>query len=253
MANVEIRKSGAPWGLVSLILLVVIIGILWFSRPVSPTLRQISVNGECLGTVERDKTAVSLRATVLGKNAGDSMRSAQQIAAKITADAAAIGDTDLKMQTTRFDSFEKTEWNQSAGRAETVGFETTITTEFSSKNRETIEKILTGVTGYQNVFVENLRMFTSAAAMKPALENCVSDAVRDARTRAESIAAADNMKVGKLLNISYSQNSRDNGGYQPMFRMAAPAAMAETMGGGASLQSRDSDFNVTVSASFELR
>ena len=252
MAKIEIVKRGVSWGFVSLVLLAVIGGILWSTRP-APISRQISVNGECLGQVEKDKTAVSLRTTVLNKNAGESMVRAQQIAVMLTDAAKSLNDPELNIQTVRFDSYEKNEWNTAAQRSEFVGFETTITTEFSTKDRKTIERILTAVAGYENVFVENLRMFTSAEIMKPALESCVADAVRDARARAESIADADGMRVGRVITISYNQHSNEDDGFQPFMRNAKAFVAMETMAGGDALHSKDSDFSVNVSATFELR
>ena len=80
-----------------------------FEKP--KEIRKINVNGECLTSVPKDRTAITLRVTTLDKNAAKSMKMATEKMAAITDYLKTI---DVKMQTTEFNSYEKSEWNHVA-------------------------------------------------------------------------------------------------------------------------------------------
>ena len=223
----------------------------WMNTP--RTIRTISVRGECLTTAPRDKTAITLRVTTLDKSAAESMKKATRQVAQITD---FLKSQDVEMQTTEFNSYEKTEWNRDELKSVSVGIETTIAVEVSSKNIETIEAVLNEFAGNENVFSENLRMYTSAEVLKPIMEKCLSVAVENARVRADAIAAGDNKRAGKILSVSYETSGGNNVMYKNIApRMMAMGAVTETasMDVGGSLVSKDTDVSVAVSATFEIR
>ncbi len=213
--------------------------------------RTISVAGECLTSVAKDKTAITLRVTTLDRNAAVSMKMATAKVAEITA---FLKNQDVEMQTTEFNSYEKNEWNRETQKNDSLGIETTIAVEVSASNIETIEKILTQFAGQPNVYSENLRMYTSAATLQPAMEKCLGVAVENARSRADALAAGDGRRAGKLLSVSYDTTTRNN--YQPMPRlMAAKMAVTEStaMDASGTIVGRDTDVSVSVSATFEIK
>ena len=220
------------------------------STPSMP--RTISVLGECLTSAPRDKTAITLRVTTLDKSAARSMKMATEQVAKITEFVKA---QDAEMQTTEFNSYEKTEWNHNQQKSVSMGIETSISVEISSKNIEVIETVLNEFAGVDNVYSENLRMYTSAEVLKPIMEKCLGVAVENARVRANAIAAGDKKRAGRMLSVSYETS----GGNNIMYKNIAPRMM--TMGAvtesavdvGGSLVSKDTDVSVSVSAVFEIR
>ena len=214
--------------------------------------RTIAVRGECLTTAPRDKTAITLRVTTLDKSAAKSMKQANEQVAKITE---FVKGLDAEMQTTEFNSYEKTEWNRDLQKSVSLGIETTIAVEVSAKNLETIEKVLNEFAGAENVFSENLRMYTSAEALKPIMEKCLGVAVENARVRADALAAGDNRRAGRMLAVSYETNTSNTTMYKNIApRMMAMGAVAESaMDVGGTLVSKDTDVSVSVSATFEIR
>ena len=213
-------------------------------------IRKINVNGECLTSVPKDRTAITLRVTTLDKNAATSMKMATEKMATITDYLKTI---DVKMQTTEFDSYEKTEWNHELQKSENFGIETRIAVEVSANSPETIESVLNKYAGQQDIFTENLRMFTSSETMKPALEKCLGIAVEDARTRANALVSTNGLKAGKLLSVSYNNVSYNERPYSNFRLMNAKMASAESMDTGGSLVSKDTEITVTVSATFEIK
>ncbi len=215
-------------------------------------IRKINVSGECLTSVAKDRTAITLRVTTLDKNAAKSMKMATDKMAEITDYLKTI---DVKMQTTEFNSYEKTEWNHELQKSENLGIETRIAIEVSANNPEIIESVLNKFAGQPDVFTENLRMFTSSEALKPALDKCLSVALDDARARADALVSGDKLKAGKLLSVSYdnvSYGERPVANYRLMGAKMA-LATAESFDTGGSIVGKDTEITVTVSATFEIK
>lgn len=220
----------------------------WISTP--RTIRTISVRGECLTTAPRDKAAITLRVTTLDKSAAVSMKKATAMVTKITD---FLKTQDVEMQTTEFNSYEKTEWNRDEQKSVSLGIETTIAVEVSSKNIETIETILNEFAGSDNVFSENLRMYTSAEVLKPIMEKCLGVAVENARVRANAIASGDNRRAGKMLSVSYETSGNNNVMYKNIAPRVMGVAMESSLDTAGSLVSKDTDVSVAVSATFEIK
>ena len=215
-------------------------------------IRKINVRGECLTSAPKDRTAITLRVTTLDKNAAVSMKMATDKIAEITE---YLKTQDVKMQTTDFNSYEKSEWNHDLQKSVELGTETRIAIEVSATKPEIIEKILTKFAGNEDVYTENLRMYTSSETMKPILEKCLSIAVDDARTRADALVASNGLKAGKLLSVSYDNVSYNERPYSNFRIMGAKMANTESASfdAGGSLVSKDTEVSVSVSATFEIR
>ena len=224
----------------------------WVDKPDTP--RVISVNGECLTTAPKDRTAITLRVTTLDKSAATSMKMATD---KINEITKFLKTQDVQMQTTEFNSYERSEWNRELEKSVVLGTETTIAVEVSADNIETIEKILTQFAGQEDVYSENLRMYTSAETMKPILESCLSAAVENARERADALAAGDGRSAGKMLSVSYNVGGTST--IQPRasnFLTASTkmvAADAAAFSSAGSIVAKDTEVSVSVSASFEIK
>lgn len=214
--------------------------------------RTINVRGECLTSAPKDRTAITLRVTTLDKNAAVSIKMATEKMAQITD---YLKTQDVKMQTTEFNSYEKTEWNHELQKSENLGIETRIALEVSAKSAEIIESILNKYAGNEDVFTENLRMFTSTETLKPILEKCLGTAVEDARTRANALVATNGLKAGKLLSVSYDNVSYNERPYSNYRIMGAKMAMAteESFDTSGSIVGKDTEITVNVSATFEIK
>ena len=224
----------------------------WLDKPDMP--REIVVNGQCLTSAPKDRTAITLRVTTLDKSAAASMKMAT---AKINEITNFLKTQDVQMQTTEFNSYERSEWNRELEKSVVLGTETTIAVEVSADNIETIEKILTQFAGQEDVYSENLRMYTSAETMKPILEGCLSAAVENARERADALAAGDGRSAGKLLRVSYdvggsaSVQPRSSNVLTASAKMAV--ADAEAFSAAGSIVAKDTEVSVSVSATFEIK
>ena len=236
-------KKTIPW----VILFFVLIGVIAFQWLASTSVirnRSVAVVGECLGRTVKDTTGITLRIQTLGATGAESMAMARN-AYNIT--SAMLNQFEgLEIQTTRWESHEKTEWD--GNQQKTVGIQTIIGIDVSSKNANDIEEVLTKAEKIENVFPENLRMFTSNEKLKPALEACINDAVQNARAKAETIADSEGVRVGEMISAEYGRTA-DEAMPRPVFMRAVAADSLS----GAGLFSSDAEFSVTVRAVFQLR
>ncbi len=217
------------------------------------TPRTITVGGDCLTSAPKDRTAITLRIRVLDKSAANSMKIASTKAAAINE---YLKTLDVKVQTSEFNSYEKTEWNHVTQKSEDLGIETVIALDVSATNIDTIEKVLTQFAGQPDVFVTNLRMFTATETLQPIMESCLGTAVENARVRADALAAGVGKRAGRLLAVSYGVGDSYDMRPTANFRMAkaemAPMS-ADTGYAGGALTGKDTEVSVHVSAIFEIR
>lgn len=209
----------------------------------------VATNGECLTSVPKDRTAITLRVRFLDKNSATSMKIASVKMSEITR---FLSTLDIEMQTTDFSSYERTEWNQVEQRSESLGYETSIAVEASAESMAVIETILEKFAGDENVYTEGLRMFTSAKTIKPAQEKCLGTALKNARERAESIAIADGKTVGKLVSASYGNVAPSPIVPSNFLRSAKMEMAMDTAYTGGGLVAKDTEVSVAVSAVFEI-
>ena len=233
-------------------ILCAILAIIGYAYLTPKTIDTVSTNGECLTTAPRDRTAITLRVTTLDKNALKSMRAATQQMAEINTYLAAL---DVKTQTTEFNSYEKTEWNHSTQKSVNLGTETTIAVEVSADNMDIIEQVINQFAGQPNIYVGNLQMFTSAETLKPIMEECLGDAVRNARERANALVSGADRRVGKLLSVTYGNATYNapTANYRLMAAKAVSESMDMDAGAFGTLSSKDTNVSVKVSATFEIR
>lgn len=220
------------------------------NRPSTP--RTITVSGECLTSAPKDKTAITLRVEALAESTLESMRAATTQMAEITD---FLKTQPVEVQTTQFNSYEKTEWNRETQKSEKLGIETNIAVEISANNIETIEKIIGQFAGKSNVYSEKLRMYTSPAVLQPIQEKCLGVALENARERANAMVSTDNKHAGKLISVSYGATStEDNTLYGGVMRTMLSSAKAESFDMAAgTIVAKDTDVSVVVNAVFEIK
>lgn len=214
------------------------------------TVRTISVTGECLTTAPKDKTAITLRVSTLADTAVESMRLATNKMAEITE---YLKTQPVEMQTTQFNSYEKSEWNRDAQKSEVLGIETTIAVEVSAKSIAEIETVLGKFAGDKSVFTENLRMYSSPEVLKPITEKCLAVATENARERADALAQGDNVKTGKILSLSYGTTVSDNVRPTNGLLRTKMAVAESTFDAAGSIVVKDTEVSVSVSAVFEIK
>jgi len=238
-------KKTIPWAIL-FIILIGVIAFQWIASTSTIRNRSVAVVGECIGRTVKDTTAITLRIQIMAPTGAESMATARNTY-NIT--AAMLNQFDgLEIQTNRWESFERTEWDNNTQSQRTAGIQTTIGIEVSSKSASDIEDVLAKAEKIENVFPENLRMFASNEKLKPALEACINDAVQNARAKAETIAESEGARVGDMISAEYGRTADES-----MPRPMLMRAMAADSVAGAGFFATDAEFSVTIRAVFQLR
>ncbi len=232
----------------TILAILLVFAIFYPKRP--EQIKTISVTGECTTTIPRDKTAITLRVKTLNENSAISVHDATELARKITD---FVKTQPATAQTTDFTSYEKTQWNKDAEKYEVLGTQTEIAIEISSNTMETIETILTEFMGEQNVYSDNLRMYASTNETRHAMESCLTEAIKNAQNRASAMAAASDMKIGKMLNASYGTQPKIEPISRNMPMLAAKAYTDNSIDASGTLSTTETEISVSVNATFELR
>ena len=215
--------------------------------------RSVSVKGECIAKVEKDRTVIALRVTVLDRNASTSLRRAQVAYAGISDYAGRLKaeDPTMELQTSRFDSHEKNKWDHTRQEEVFLGYETNIELTVSSENRTVIEGLLSHFAGAENVFPGKLAMYSSSKKMGPAIEGCIKEAVKNAREKADVIAKAGGTRAGRMISANFNRTAGDSGGMPNVRYSARAEVMADA--GGVALFSSDTEVSITINAVFGLK
>jgi uncharacterized protein YggE len=219
---------------------------------------QVSVTGECLRKVAKDRTAIVLEVKNLKPDSSAAVRASTATYNRISAYVAGVQakNPDVEIETTRMDTYDKTEWNQALKKNVKLGVESVIGLEVSVASRDLIGEILAEVSKDKDVYTNGLRAYASKELLKEEQGACLAEAVRDARARAESLAAANGQKIGPMVSVSSYQTV--SGGAQPVMYKARAAnimmadSVAESMPAPA-IFAGNVDLSVTVNANFKLK
>ena len=218
---------------------------------------RVSVSGECLKRVVKDRTAIILEIRNLRADASAAVRASTETYNGISDYMKGVRDANpgTELETTRMDTYDKYEWSQSKKRNEKLGVESVIGLEISTSDSALIGGILSAVSKNKDVYTNGLRTYVSKELLKSEQEACMSEAVKNARARAESIASANGQGIGPMVSAgSYQTVSRGPG---PVLYKARVANMmvqqSEDEAGAPSIFSGAEEISVTVNAEFKLR
>lgn len=222
---------------------------------------QINVSGECSKKVAKDRVSIILQVKNLDKNASlasqKSMKTYKAISEYVVGLQKEV--PEIELETTEYDTYEKTEWNSSLKKNVKLGVENVIGLSITSPKMDLVGTILAEVSKFSDVYPNGLRTFVSRATFKKEQAACLDEAVKNAQAKAIDMATSVGQSIGKMThvsvyndNYSYTSNTRS---YKSMAKMAvmedAEEDMVET--GGPSIFTGNADISLKVNTTFELK
>ena len=211
----------------------------------------IAVTGECLKKVPRDRASVTISTSLVAVTAKESSKKAIAAHEAIKNEVRALTLTNLTIGTAHYSVDQECSYNGKISGRTCEGYRTTISTRFETPNFVDLEEII-GVAsklGAQNV--SQLEAFVSPESLKNERESCLETATKDARKKAERIAAGAGVQLGKLISVSESPNEQT----QPFMARGAMAMSAESSGEkrGPSIDAEPLDLRVSVNAVYGIQ
>ena len=157
-----------------------------------------------------------------------------------------LGIDEKDIKTTNYSVFPEYDYQGRTPRI--TGYRVSISYEVKVKDFDKVNEVLVGVTGAGANVVGNVSFEVNEETKNKKLGEAREEAVAEAKQKAQSLASAAGVSLGKILNISESQGS------------PAPIALREAGIGGApadiavpEITPGETQFTVSVSVSWEIR
>lgn len=166
----------------------------------------ISVTGECLKKIARDRAAVTISSSIVAPNAKDSSKKAIEAHEKIKSEVRGLNLTKLSVGTAHYSVDQECVYNSKIAGRICEGYRTTVSTRFETPTIVDLEEII-GIAskhGAQNV--SRLEAFASPDSLKNERDSCLETATKDAYTKAQKIAAGAGVQLGKLSSVMEGTN-----------------------------------------------
>lgn len=212
----------------------------------------ISVTGECLKKVQRDRGAVTISSSIVAPTAKDSSKKAIEAHEKIKSQIQALKLPDLTVATAGYSVNQECDYNPKISSRQCSGYRTTISTKFETPNFTHLEDVIGIASQNDAQDVSQLEAFVSPSLLKAERESCLEIATKNAQAKAEKIATGAGVKLAKLISVSEGAEQK----YQPpMSRglMAMSAAEGNKSSVGPSLDAEPYDLQVAVSAVYGIQ
>jgi uncharacterized protein YggE len=205
------------------------------------------VSGEGKVSVAPDIAKVTLGI----ENSGPSLKTVQDAVntkSKALTDAIkklGIGESDIK--TTSYNVYPQYDW--SAPTQKITGYQVSTDYEITIKDFNKVNDVIAAGTAAGANVVGNVSFDLNDATKTEKMNEARTLAVKDAKAKAEGLAKAAGISLGKIINVSENQN----GNIRPM-------ALPVSGGGGTdksttqpNIQPGTTEIDITISLSYEVR
>lgn len=212
----------------------------------------ISVTGECLKKVQRDRGAVTISSSIVAPTAKESSKRTIESHEKIKSEVQALNLSDLSVTTSGYSVNQECSYNSKTSARECSGYRTTISTRFETPTFTNLEDIIGIASKLGAQDVSQLEAFVSPLSLKAEREGCLEIATKNAQAKAQKIANGAGVALGKLISIS--EGGDDS--YEPVARRGVYAmsdAPVEKSSTGPSIDAQPYDLQVAVSAVYGIQ
>lgn len=159
-----------------------------------------------------------------------------------------LGIDDKDIKTTSYNIYPQSDYQ--ANPPKVTGYQVSINYEVTVRKMDKINDVITTVTGAGANLIGGISFDLSDDAKNKAMDAARIDAVKAAKENAQSLARASGVTLGKVINVTESQNGN------PMPILMTNKAIG--LGGGTPVAQPDiqpgtTEINITVSLSYEIR
>ena len=218
---------------VVLIVLVIYLAAGWLKPAEAST---IDTSGSAEASVMPDKAYIFLGAETQSDTAADSQ---SENAGIIDAIKASLSEMNVKIETSSY--YVTAVYSYKEDTPKVIGYSTTHILKITTTDVETAGKVIDAASKGGANAVSNIQFDLSDEKEKAARQNLLSNAVDDARQKADIIAKAAGVSIKKPMHISESWNMP-----YPLYEKAM-AAGAET-----SISPQELQLSVSISVSWKI-
>ncbi|MEK7154734.1 MAG: SIMPL domain-containing protein [Patescibacteria group bacterium] len=233
---------------------VIIFVAIWFllkfgpSIPISSVVSQkqdfFTVTGEGKVTVVPDIGEISFGITSTGSSVKSAQTSANSVINTITASIKKLGIADKDIKTYGYSIYPQR--NYSADANKIIGYEVSVTITVIVRDLNQINSVIDAATAAGVNRVDGLNLTVDDKRLRDLQQNARELAVKDAKTKAENLAKAAGISLGKIVNV------QEGSSYQPYLKSALPVAGGGG-GGDTQIQPGSTDITTSITLFYETR
>lgn len=213
----------------------------------------ISVIGECLTSVVQDRGSVSISSVFPAPTTQRAAEGVRQKHDLIKQRIRALNLPDFSAETGNFSMNEDCSQRPLEER-KCSGFRAYISTSFETSDLSRVGEILDAASAAGASEISNLYLFVSQSKMKETRERCLEIAVKNSAQKAQVIANAAGIKLGKLAAVTEEGGGR-SGPIHPMaFRseMMEAATLSSEKSASQTIESKPVEVRMTISAVYNI-
>jgi len=189
--------------------------------------------------------------TVGIQESGDSLKTVQNSVNKkskaLTDAIQNMGVAKEDIKTTSYNLYPQYDYQSSAGRI--TGYQVSTSYEITIRDFDKVNDIVVGATAVGANMEGGISFELNDTTKKEKLQEARVMAVAEAKSKAQGLASAARITLGKVINISENQGSNE---IRPLPAMGGAVSLDKVMI-EPSIQAGQTEVNVTVSLSFEVR
>ena len=206
------------------------------------------VTGEGKIAVVPDIAKVSAGIEEQGQTPKQVQDSANKKSQSLVAALKKLGIEDKDIKTSSYNIYPQSDYQ--ANPPNITGYRVSVDYQITVRKIDNINTIMTAVTANGANLVSGVSFDLSDEAKSKALDEARIDAVKAAKENAQSLARASGITLGKVINVTESQN----GGPRPIFMADKAVGLGgETPVSEPDIQPGQTEINITVSLSYEVR
>lgn len=210
---------------------------------------QLSVSGQCQKEVTPDRVSVTLTSRALEKDPKSASAKASAQYEKLKAEIKKLNLKDSRVSTSGFNVNQ--EWDYNNGKRILRGYSATISLTAETAEVSRAGEVLDIAAKLNIEEVGTPSTFLSPALAKKEYESCLEVAIKHARAKAEKMAVAAGQSLGKLVTLN---ENKDNSQPIPLVQHRQMEMASDmTAGKQVSFDSRPSNVDVTISATYDLK
>ncbi|MDR2934012.1 MAG: SIMPL domain-containing protein [Rickettsiales bacterium] len=243
---------------IGVIVSIALAGYAIYKNPSNPRDGSIFVEGVCLKKITKDRYKTEIVVEMNDeKSSAIALTKSKELYSELIDFTNKLKDTDntIETETARIEVVEDRQWSSKTETYIDKGFNAIISLEISTENPETLDKVIAFASTKKDMLINGIQNYVSPQKMKIETENCLAEAIANAKSKAKSITDETGDSIGKLLSANIS-----SGGVMPQPR-GAIATMGvmnfksnpEIMMDSSIVQSASYDLNVHINATFQIK
>lgn len=198
------------------------------------------VTGEGKVTVTPDVAKINLGIEDSGLSLKTVQDSVNKKSQSLITTLKSLGLTDKDIKTTNYNLYPQYDFNNPMQKI--TGYQVSINYEVTIKNLDKVNDVLVAVTNSGANMIGQVTFEVNDVTQKEKLQEARVLAIKEAKEKAQGLASASGISLGKIINIQENTNSP-----RPMM-FGIEKSVAQP-----NIQPGTTDIDVTVSLSFEVR